>query len=124
MTDAVVVINDLSIEERELDKLTGQLEKLTTTVSTLKTLRKNDMFRFLSKKARNELTEEMVEMASCVQETAKNVFRALKKNKRQRVPEDIVDALLVKNEEQALAISKLITTLNTPSDDDEEKEAA
>ena len=87
-----------SPEERELDKLTALLEQTLENVKTISVLRKHDMFRFLSKKARNDLMLEMRENGASIEELAKGAFTALKKNKRVRVPDEVVDALLVGND--------------------------
>ena len=109
-----------SPEERELDKLTALLEQTLENVKTISVLRKHDMFRFLSKKARNDLMLEMRENGASIEELAKRAFTALKKNKRVRVPDEVVDALLVGNDEQAKTISKIFTSVNQEEDEDED----
>ena len=78
-----------------LADLSDLAEDLLNLVTQIQRLQENGFFQYASKKTRNELLNGLLDKAGSVDETAKVAFRALKKVKRQHVPEEIVDALLV-----------------------------
>lgn len=78
-----------------LGDLASLAEDVLDHVTQIQRLQENGFFQYTSKKARNELLNGLLEKVDSLDETAKVAFRTLKKVKRQHVPEDIVDALLV-----------------------------
>ena len=121
MSDVTVLETEISPEEKALNELHAKIVDLQMIVETIMKMRKEKLFRFLSKKTRNELMISMVEVAADVKDGAQAARDALKKNKRIRVPEELVDALLVENRLAAIVISNTIesTQLNKPDDEDE-----
>jgi len=88
--EVVTSVND----DIALAELVAQLEDLNETVNTIVRLRSNNIFRFLSKPARNTLIYGMLEKAGSVEDAAKAAFRSIKKNKRERLPEEVADAMI------------------------------
>ena len=105
MSDVTVLETEISPEEKALNELHAKIVDLQMIVETIMKMRKEKLFRFLSKKTRNELMISMVEVAADVKDGAQAARDALKKNKRIRVPEELVDALLVENRLAAIVIS-------------------
>lgn len=77
-----------------LGELNAQLDDLNAVVAQINRLRADNLFRFLSKAARNELMTALMDKSGAVEDAARAAFRALKKNKRQRLPDEIADLLL------------------------------
>lgn len=87
--DALVDADDVALQE-----LVAQLDDLNTVVNQLVRLRGNNVFRFLSKPARNSLIYGMLEKAGNVEDAAKAAFRSIKKNKREPLPTELADILV------------------------------
>ena len=75
--------------------LVDTIDDLATTVNTIQTALSNGMFKYLSKGTRNELFDKLLEQAGATEDTTKAVFRQLKKVKRERIPEQLTDNLIV-----------------------------
>ena len=120
----VAVIEEISTEVAALRELEKQLNILTETVATIIRLRDENMFRFLSKKSRNELTVRMVETAGSVDDAAKAAFRALKKHKRIRVPEELTDLLIKFNTVEQSDVEEMMTRTITSTEPEEPEEPA
>ena len=83
--DVDVVLNDLEMMSNDLsDHIQG-----------LRLMQENGFFKYASKDCRNELLDGMIKKVDTIDETAKVAFRALKKVKRERVPDNLVDTLLI-----------------------------
>lgn len=110
----------MSSEDAALLELSTNLNNLTNIVNSLIQLRQANTFRFLSKKSRNDLVFSMVKSAGDIEDSAKAAFKALKKDKRVRVPEEISDLLLLDNKEGMLSFASTFKGTSEPSDDSEE----
>lgn len=100
-----------------LDELIKQLGQLDRITSSLYKLRNDNMFRFLSKDARNSLLDGLMEKSGAVEDAAKATHRALKKIKRERLPEEVADMLLAGLRHEAIAYVPVVT--GVPVTDDE-----
>ena len=118
------VIEEVSIEVAALRELEKQLNILTDTVATIVRLREENVLRFLSKKARNDLTIRMVETSGSVDDAAKAAFKALKKHKRIRVPEELTDMLIKSNTVEAGDVDEMMARTVTSSEPEETEEIA
>jgi hypothetical protein len=78
-----------------LADLADLAEDFLSHVTQIQRLQENGFFQYTSKKTRNDLLNGLLEKADAIDEGCKGAFRALKKVKRQHVPEEVVDALLV-----------------------------
>ena len=63
-------------------------------VTHIKNLKENGHFKYLSKATRNRLMEEMINKAGIVEDMTKVAFKLLKKVKREKPSEDVIDALI------------------------------
>jgi len=75
----------------DLDKT---LKEFQDKVAILRDLHKAGNFKYLSKKSRNELLMRLIEGSSEIKDASVGTFRVLKKVKRQRVPDKLVDGAL------------------------------
>lgn len=83
--DVDVVLNDLEMMANDF----------SDHVQGLRLMQENGFFKFASKDCRNELLDGMLSRVDTLDETTKVAFRALKRVKRERVPNQIVDSLLI-----------------------------
>ena len=85
VADVDVVLNDL---EQMANDFSDHIQKI-------RLMQENGFFKYASKPTRNEMLTGILERAGALEETAKVAFRTLKKVKRVRVPDEVVDNLLV-----------------------------
>ena len=85
IADVDVVLNDL---EQMADDFFAHVQRI-------RMLQENGFFKFASKNTRNEMMSAMVDQSRDLEELSKVAFRSLKKVKRERVPEEVVDNLLI-----------------------------
>ena len=85
IADVDVVLNDL---EQMADDFFAHVQRI-------RMLQENGFFKFASKNSRNEMMSAMVDQSRDLEELSKVAFRSLKKVKRERVPEEVVDNLLI-----------------------------
>lgn len=85
IADVDVVLNDL---EQMADDFFAHVQRI-------RMLQENGFFKFASKNSRNEMMSAMVDQSRDLEELSKVAFRSLKKVKRERVPEEVVDSLLI-----------------------------
>lgn len=83
--DVDVVLNDLEMMANDF----------SDHVQGLRLMQENGFFKYASKECRNELLDGMLSKVDNLDETTKVAFRALKKVKRERVPDRLVDTLLI-----------------------------
>lgn len=83
--DVDVVLNDL---EQMANDFSDHIQKI-------RLMQENGFFKFASKPTRNALLTGLLDQVSAMEETTKVAFRSLKKVKRERVPDEVVDTLLV-----------------------------
>lgn len=83
--DVDVVLNDLEMLANDF----------SDQVQQLRLMQENGFFRYASKECRNKMLKEMLDNAAQLDETARIAQRALKRVKRERVPDSLVDGLLV-----------------------------
>lgn len=82
--DADVILNDLEIMANDFSH----------HVQKIRLMQENGFFKFASKITRNELLGGLIQRITDLDETAKVAARSLKKVKRVRVPDEVVDMLL------------------------------
>ena len=99
----------LNQENAALNELVNQLYKLSEIVNGLNKLKKDNMFRYLSKNARNKLLLDMMETSGAVEDAAKATYRSIKKVKRERMPEEVSDLLLTGDLHAAIACNPVVT---------------
>jgi hypothetical protein len=92
-----------------LAELNAQLDDLNALVVRINQLRGDNMFRYLSKNSRNALLGSLMEKSGSVEDAARATFRALKKVKRERLPEEVADFLLAGRRDLALVCSPQVT---------------
>jgi hypothetical protein len=97
-----------SQENEALNELLEQFDKLTGIIDELYKLKRDNMFRYLSKNARNTLLTGLMESSGAVEDAAKATYRAIKKVKRERLPEEVADLLLVGNRNEAIAFAPVV----------------
>jgi hypothetical protein len=83
--DVDVVLNDLEM----------MANNFSDHVQGLRLMQENGFFKYASKECRNELLDGMLAKVDTLDETTKVAFRALKRVKRERVPDHLVDTLLI-----------------------------
>lgn len=66
----------------------------TEKLSLIGELNSEDKFKLLSKPTRNALIHGLLDDMTALEETTKILFRALKKVKRARAPDSVIDELL------------------------------
>ena len=110
----VVLQDDVALAE-----LNAQLDDLTSIVVQINKLRADNLFRFLSKQARNQLLTGLMEKSGAVEDSARAAYRALKKTKRERLPEEVADLLLAGRRELAIACNPSVTGQPTTNEADE-----
>ena len=115
-----VVDQPLAPEQVEVKKMKKLLTELLSTVTKIDELRDDKMFRFLSKPARNALIQDMIELSECVYDSAKRARNLLKKDKRVRVPDEIIDLLIKSDLVKARAVSDVFSTTSTDDSDEDE----
>jgi hypothetical protein len=79
----------------ELEATLVQLEKLTNVVYTLQQLNLLNQYKFLSKHTRNALLATLLDVSDDIEARARVAYRMLKKIKRERAPETVLDNFLV-----------------------------
>ena len=92
-----------------LAELIAQLDDLNTIVEQISKLRSDNLFRFLSKAARNQLLDGLMEKSGAVEDAARAAFRSIKKIKRERLPEEVADLLLAGRRELAIVCKPQVT---------------
>lgn len=70
-------------------------QALLQLAEALVSLQSEDLFKSLSKKTRNELLEALLEKSREIEEASRATHRALKHVKRERLPEDLADDLIL-----------------------------
>ena len=109
-------MSDVNTQNDALKELVKQVEKLNFIVNQLnKTHNHDNMFRFLSKNARNELLAGIMETSGAVEDAAKATYRSMKRVKRERLPEEVADLMLVNRRDDALAFMPTVTRTPTSS---------
>lgn len=101
-----------------LDELIKQIDHINIIAAELYKLRNDNMFRFLSKNARNELLNGLMEKSGSVEDAAKAAHRVLKKIKRERLPEEVADLLLCDHRRHAIAFAPVVVGVPVSEDDD------
>jgi hypothetical protein len=96
-------------ENAALNELIDQLNNLDRLVADLNSLNNDNMFRYLSKNARNKLMTGLMESSGAVEDAAKATYRSFKKVKRERIPEEVADLLLAGNLDAAIAYAPVVT---------------
>lgn len=77
-----------------VEELTDKIGNYNLKVSIIMRLVDDDQFKLLSKQGRNALMNGMLDDVADLEELTKTFHRALKKVKRERVPEEIIDEML------------------------------
>lgn len=77
-----------------ISEVSAQLNALNDTINKINLLYSEGMFKYLSKNARNELLNELIEHVGAFEDASKAAVRTLKKIKRERLPESISDLLV------------------------------
>lgn len=111
-------MNNETKQTDALDELIIQISHLQDIADTLYKLRNDNMFRFLSKNARNALLDGLMEKSGSVEDAAKATHRAIKKVKRERLPDEVADLLLADLRHHAIAFAPIVT--GVPADDVDE----
>jgi hypothetical protein len=101
---------DEPIEIRSLKDLVDRINELSNVANTLLELRQEDMFRFLSKKSRNDLVQRLLEHSDEVLEASRASFRNLKRDKRVRVPDEVTDLMILGKRDAAVTIGQMSRT--------------
>lgn len=83
-SDVDVVLNDLEILVDDFAEL----------LRVIRTMQENGFFRYATKATRNTLLDQMLKGVNDIDETTKVARGALRKIKRERVPEELVDLFL------------------------------
>jgi hypothetical protein len=99
------VTNDDVIIQDLVDNVTD----LVFVVDQIKRLHDDGLFKYLSKASRNSLMQGLLDKAGAVDEITKVAFRSLKKIKRERVPEEVVDLLIAGDRNRAVAFRPTVT---------------
>lgn len=94
----IVVEDDVALQELAL-----QLEDLNSIVNQIIKMRSDNMFRFLSKKSRNEILDSMIEKTGAVEDASKAAVRSIRKTKRIPLPDEIADLLIANRRHIAVA---------------------
>lgn len=94
----VATDQDTSVSGEPLDLALADLresaDQFLTQVIMLQRLRDDGFFKHVSKPRRNELLQGLLETADTNRETARAVYSSMKKIKRERISEELVDKLL------------------------------
>ena len=77
-----------------LSELEDMADEFAQVVSHVNNLHENGFFKYLSKPYRNELLQGLLSGSDALEEASRATFRGLKRVKRVRVPDDLVDRLL------------------------------
>jgi len=96
-------------DDEALQELVAQMEDLQSVVDTIVRLRSDNLFRYLSKPARNILLSGLIEKSGTVEDAAKATYRAIKKTKRENLPDEIADLLLTGRKDLAIVVSPFVT---------------
>jgi len=83
--DIDVVLNDLEM----------MANNFSDHIQRIRLMQENGFFKYASKECRNEMLDSLLKQVDVLDETTKVAFRSLKKIKRERVPDNLVDSLLV-----------------------------
>ena len=83
--DADIILNDLEIMANDF----------SDHIQKIRLMQENGFFKFASKITRNELLSGLIQRVTDLDETTKVAARSLKKVKRVRVPDEVVDMLLI-----------------------------
>lgn len=83
--------NKLDSLVKSLDKTLDDYQQVVYLINNLLT---TDSFKFVSKKNRNNILNNLIEKSADLQEISKITFRTLKKVKRERIQDDRIDHLL------------------------------
>jgi hypothetical protein len=95
MTDTNVTVEKSTVQDDvALIELAAQLDDLNAIVNEIIKLRGDNLFRYLSKTTRNTLLNDLIEKSGAVEDASRAAFRAIKKIKRERLPEEVADLLL------------------------------
>jgi len=81
---------------KALEDLKSNLKKYSDIVSEIDALNSANNFRYLSKSRRNELMAGLIERSADLSDASKGAFRVLKKVKRERAPEKLIDTVLAR----------------------------
>jgi hypothetical protein len=84
-TDVDVILNDLEMMANDF----------SDHVQKIRLMQENGFFKFASKATRNTLMTGLLKRVDIIDETTKVAFRSLKKVKRVRVPEVLIDNLMI-----------------------------
>jgi hypothetical protein len=99
LVDDELTADDLLPSTADVDVVLNDLEMMANNFSDhvqgIRLMQENGFFKFASKDCRNELLDGMRKQVDALDETTQVAFRALKKVKRQRVPDTLVDSFLV-----------------------------
>lgn len=105
--------NTNELNNDALTELNIQLQSLTNIVDKINDLQRDNLFRYLSKNARNALLVGLMEKSGAVEDAAKATYRSIKKGKRERLPESVADLLITNERLDAIACNPFVT--GTPS---------
>ena len=103
-----VVTEEVNHVPAALAGLCDTLNQLCSVVATVVALQEEHMFRYLSKDKRNELLDAMHDLSADVTLSGKASFKAMKKVRRCKVPEQVVDSLLFEDWEAAVNFKGLV----------------
>ena len=111
---------EIDLDRIEIRKMLGFAVELCGNLELIEDLREKKMFRFLSKNQRNQLINNVVELTECLFDSAKRTRQLIKKDKRQRTPDEIIDLLLMKNRASAESLSSIYGAQPEVGDADED----
>jgi hypothetical protein len=94
VADSDVIAADVSELQKAADDLIDLLYQQTQSVTTIKSLIRNDTFKNLSKPGRVELLQEILTQASEIEDSSKGLFRLAKRVKRERITDEVTDKIL------------------------------
>lgn len=87
-------LTDKTPADRVLGDLLKKQVQVTTVILELQRLQAQDNFRYASKQARNYLLQSLLVHTDDLKDIARNAHRILKKVKRVKPTEELVDGLL------------------------------
>ena len=93
------VVNQL---HESLDELADIIEKSYFRIASIRGLVKSDVFKYISKGARNTMLTELMDSSADIMDGTKNIHKLLRKIKRERPPEAIVDKSLIDNSDNEI----------------------
>jgi hypothetical protein len=89
-----ISLSEINPLDQTLFKLTANTDALVSIIGQLTDLQRSGNFKYASKIARNALLHGLLDQVDEVSGAAKEAVQQLKKVKRERVPDQVVDVLL------------------------------